>query len=915
MAPVIGQVRLLVVAVEFSDVKHNRTIDSIGRDYFGPAPSVASYYHDVSYGQMTLTGKVVGWFPLPYKMAHYGTDCTSVDDADCFGSPVSWQVGQDGIGYANKAVNLTDYDYVAFVHSGAGEETAQDRDKTTVWSVAYLGGAWIHSGTGKSFSRFDVVPEYEDHGAVPVGVYTHELGHLLGLPDLYNTHNGQPQMGAWELMDKGLWNGNPYGSMPAELSAWSRSKLGWLPDSNIRTLQPTSGDLVMVNPIEESDVTGYQAVKVKTSDSNYYMIEVRSPLGYDKDLPDFGVIGYHVQDTSGTHTLATIIKNNNPNAFHLGNTFSSTKGDMEFKVVAGQYLNGSYLIGFGPASTTPTQTGASLTIITSPAINSLTINVNNQPYTTGPDGTVTVTIANNPTDFNIVIPDSLALQPGTRQTFANWSNGQTGTSITVTVNGNQTLTAAYKLQYLIAILSSGVNATASGSGTATACGNAAYIYCTWVDSGAPTTISITSPVNSTAPGTRSVFKSWSGDLASTSNPVQIPVSRPMNVSASWTTQFYLAIDTGGHAAATGDGWHNQSETVPFAITPPAPENGTWYLFQGWTGDYSSTSPTGTLKLTRPMTVVASWLVRDMVTLAFIDNNSTTVLPSRVTSMTLKAPNGTRTSVNNPAMQTGGFWMDAGSYDVVSVLVLGVESAYANQSFTAAPNANVDIRLNLSAISFSVQDLMFGSPIDQASVNVTLPGGITEQVTAVKGHASLNQLPSALYPYTVSKPLTLSASGTASTEGGSTVVTVKLIVLSSLGLVIIIAVAAATAALFILKRRGMLLVKNGARGGRIKRGQKERKTVRQKTVKNGKKRRARSFEDLVAQIEADASSKAQRPERFKLPAQTVSSSQLASGTLTPERTSLSEGQPDAAATEHPGQPSGDQLQKQGGSQHD
>jgi hypothetical protein len=260
-------------------------------------------------------------------------------------------------------------------------------------------------------------------------------------------------------------------------------------------------------------------------------------------------------------------------------------------------------------------------------------------------------------------------------------------------------------------------------------------------------------------------------------------------------------------------------------------------------------------------------------------------------------------------------MDAGSYDVVSVLVLGVESAYANQSFTAAPNANVDIRLNLSAISFSVQDLMFGSPIDQASVNVTLPGGITEQVTAVKGHASLNQLPSALYPYTVSKPLTLSASGTASTEGGSTVVTVKLIVLSSLGLVIIIAVAAATAALFILKRRGMLLVKNGARGGRIKRGQKERKTVRQKTVKNGKKRRARSFEDLVAQIEADASSKAQRPERFKLPAQTVSSSQLASGTLTPERTSLSEGQPDAAATEHPGQPSGDQLQKQGGSQHD
>ncbi len=64
-----------------------------------------------------------------------------------------------------------------------------------------------------------------------VGVYTHEYGHDLGLPDLYDTSGGENGTGFWTLMSSGSWMGDgleDIGSKSSHMGAWEKFQLGWL---------------------------------------------------------------------------------------------------------------------------------------------------------------------------------------------------------------------------------------------------------------------------------------------------------------------------------------------------------------------------------------------------------------------------------------------------------------------------------------------------------------------------------------------------------------------------------------------------------------------------------------------------------------------------------------------------------------
>ena len=64
-----------------------------------------------------------------------------------------------------------------------------------------------------------------------LGVFSHEFGHFLGLPDLYDT--SYRSFGIGELVPDGRrsWNGN--GKQPARMSAWCLSTLGWIKPNNV----------------------------------------------------------------------------------------------------------------------------------------------------------------------------------------------------------------------------------------------------------------------------------------------------------------------------------------------------------------------------------------------------------------------------------------------------------------------------------------------------------------------------------------------------------------------------------------------------------------------------------------------------------------------------------------------------------
>ncbi|MGP8126732.1 MAG: hypothetical protein ACLP9D_02890 [Candidatus Bathyarchaeia archaeon] len=61
--PVLGVIRVLVIAVAFSDVKPSLSINEIKQEWFGTVPA---YYHEISYGKLTIQGDVFGWYKLPH---------------------------------------------------------------------------------------------------------------------------------------------------------------------------------------------------------------------------------------------------------------------------------------------------------------------------------------------------------------------------------------------------------------------------------------------------------------------------------------------------------------------------------------------------------------------------------------------------------------------------------------------------------------------------------------------------------------------------------------------------------------------------------------------------------------------------------------------------------------------------------
>ena len=69
-----------------------------------------------------------------------------------------------------------------------------------------------------------------------LGVFAHEFGHDLGLPDLYdtsgNTGGAENNTAFWTLMSSGANIGDGgccgIGDAPSDMGAWERLMLGWL---------------------------------------------------------------------------------------------------------------------------------------------------------------------------------------------------------------------------------------------------------------------------------------------------------------------------------------------------------------------------------------------------------------------------------------------------------------------------------------------------------------------------------------------------------------------------------------------------------------------------------------------------------------------------------------------------------------
>ena len=154
------------------------------------------------------------------------------------------QGDRDGDGNVHEPDGVIDH--VVLVHAGEDKSGGGGAEGTyAIWahSSAVAGGAPI-PGTNLKLSNYIVQPE--DSG---VGVFAHEYGHDLGLPDLYDTSGaGDSDVDFWDLMSSGSHSGPIFQSMPTHMGIWDKWVLGWAdpveveprrrPDARSRSARP-----------------------------------------------------------------------------------------------------------------------------------------------------------------------------------------------------------------------------------------------------------------------------------------------------------------------------------------------------------------------------------------------------------------------------------------------------------------------------------------------------------------------------------------------------------------------------------------------------------------------------------------------------------------------------------------------------
>jgi immune inhibitor A len=282
-----GEDPVWTVIGEFGDLAHNtiaepdRSVDNttywvpnFDRDHYldllfsegEDAISMRQWYIEQSSNRYAVHGDVTDWTVAPNDA------CTYDDD---LGGPAVWQFLIDTtadwydtqIAAGKTPEEINDYlsqfdvwdrydwdgdgnydepdgyiDHANFVHAGEGNEAGGGvLGDCAIWSHSWFAYSNLVGVAGPSpdflvggiqigdsdfwVNKYVINPE---NGGV--GVFAHEFGHDLGLPDLYD-YSGENSTGFWTMMSSGSWlSQNPeyIGTEPGHFGVWEKFQLGWL---------------------------------------------------------------------------------------------------------------------------------------------------------------------------------------------------------------------------------------------------------------------------------------------------------------------------------------------------------------------------------------------------------------------------------------------------------------------------------------------------------------------------------------------------------------------------------------------------------------------------------------------------------------------------------------------------------------
>ncbi|RLP93623.1 immune inhibitor A domain-containing protein [Micromonospora sp. CV4] len=153
-------------------------------------------------------------------------------------------------------------DHLVLVHAGQGKSRGGGAEGVyAVWAhSSTVAGGYTIPGTNLKASNYIVQPE--DAG---VGVFAHEFGHDLGLPDLYDTSgNADSDVDFWDLMASGSHSGEIFQALPTHMGIWDKWVLGW---ADPRTISPGSNPReVKLGQTSRTPIDSEDGIKVDLPD-------------------------------------------------------------------------------------------------------------------------------------------------------------------------------------------------------------------------------------------------------------------------------------------------------------------------------------------------------------------------------------------------------------------------------------------------------------------------------------------------------------------------------------------------------------------------------------------------------------------------------------------------------------------------
>lgn len=319
--------RSLVILVNFKDLKFveedpnaefTALLNEPGYSLNGSIGSAFDYFYDNSHGLFNTEFDVYGPVEVAHNMSYYGGNDRYGDDTQ----PALALV--EACQILDEEVDFSQYDAdgdgvvddVFFFYAGYNE--AEGGPASSIWPHEWdVYTALYYSDNLDWNFTFDDVElgsyacssefyGYAGENMTGIGAFCHEYGHVLGLPDLYDTDyydNGLAMdMTFFSLMASGCDNCD--GMIPPYLSTVEKEILGWM---NMPDLLSEPGTYSL-GPVQEN-----VAWRLPTDVQNeYYVIECRNNEKWDSGLGSAGMLIYHVDKSSnkvGGRSASSLWKN------------------------------------------------------------------------------------------------------------------------------------------------------------------------------------------------------------------------------------------------------------------------------------------------------------------------------------------------------------------------------------------------------------------------------------------------------------------------------------------------------------------------------------------------------------------------------------------------------------------------------